>query len=103
MPRRQWLVHDQELRISHADIQRGERTMTAANLRQVGDILKDRFDAAAEVRLIHSTDGQRAELQRRHVAFKEPTEADLVYSETSPDYCHQRVPGGSRFATSGRR
>ncbi len=70
---------------------------------QVGDILKDRFDAAAEVRLVHTANGQRAELQRRHVVFKEPTESDLVYSESSPDYCHQRADASGRFVTSGRR
>jgi hypothetical protein len=70
---------------------------------QVGDILKDRFDAAAEVRLVHTANGQRAELQRRHVAFKEPNESDLVYSESSPDYCQQRADASGRFVTSGRR
>jgi hypothetical protein len=55
------------------------------------------------VRLVHTANGQRAELQRRHVAFKEPNESDLVYSESSPDYCQQRADASGRFVTSGRR
>ena len=87
--------------------------------REVGDVLKERFDGAAEVRLQRSVDGLRARLVPSEIAYKgsfilaelayclllitEPSKVDLVYSQASPDYCTQRDPLTGMPATYGRR
>lgn len=49
---------------------------------QVGDFLKDRYEAATEVKL-----NKRGKLQVANKKFARPTKLDLVYVEDSPDYC----------------
>ena len=49
---------------------------------QVGDFLKDRYEAATEVKL-----NKRGKLQVANKRFARPTKLDLVYVEDSPDYC----------------
>ena len=46
--------------------------------------------------------GDRIELQPNQQYFKKPTETDLVYVETSPEYCEYDIDKGS-LGTKGRR
>lgn len=52
--------------------------------------MKDRYDAATEVRL-----NKRGKLQVVNKKFARPTKLDLVYVEDSPDYCSANNPFAS--------
>lgn len=54
-----------------------------SSFRQVGDWLKARFDGAARVRL--ANDG--VHFTTRDELAKWPAAQDLIYTETSPDFC----------------
>jgi len=58
-----------------------------STFREVGDFLKDRYDAATEVRL-----NKRGKLQVVNKKFAKPTKLDLVYIEDSPDICLAKSP-----------
>jgi hypothetical protein len=65
---------------------------------QVGDHLKDRYEAATEVKL-----NKRGKLQVANKRFARPTKLDLVYVDDSPDYCsaeHLRPSARSSAAVS---
>ncbi|XP_068240095.1 protein Wnt-4-like [Palaemon carinicauda] len=68
--------------------------------REIGEILKDKFDGATEVR-VKQVSG-RAELEPNKQYFKKPTELDLVYVSASPEYCEYDINSGS-LGTHGRR
>lgn len=67
--------------------------------REVGDILKEKFDGATEVH--QKRIGSRKVLVPRNVQYKTHTEQDLVYLEASPDFCEPDPKTGS-LGTSGR-
>ena len=62
-------------------------------------MLKEKFDGAHEVRQKRKN-GRRMLLPRFH-RFKPHTDTDLVYLQTSPDYCEYDVNRGS-LGTHGR-
>ncbi|XP_046571495.1 protein Wnt-4-like [Haliotis rubra] len=69
------------------------------SFREVGRILKEKFDGATEVR--HMVTGTRGDLVPLNDQFKPHTEADLVYMAGSPDFCEPDKRTGS-LGTHGR-
>ena len=67
------------------------------SFREVGDRLKDRYDAATETKF----NKRGTTLKRRNRRFNKPTVEDLIYMDTSPDYCRQNPETGS-LGTLGR-
>lgn len=71
--------------------------MQVPTFREIGDRLRDEHKNAKEVRL-----GKRGQLRPRKSGRVQPTISNLVYIESSPDYCKRNsrtgVPG-----TRGRR
>lgn len=53
-----------------------------APFRETGDLLKEKYDGATEVKI-----NRRGKLQVKFAQFNVPTAEDLVYLEDSPDYC----------------
>jgi len=70
-----------------------------ASFRMIGAMLKEKFDGAHEVR--QKRKNGRRMLQPRFHRFKPHTDTDLVYLQTSPDYCEYDVQRGS-LGTHGR-
>lgn len=68
------------------------------NFRDTGVRLKERYDSATEVRF----NQQGTSLVQRHRRFNRPTKEDLIYLESSPDYCNFDPATGS-LGTQGRR
>ncbi|GAB6029241.1 Protein Wnt-5b [Chamberlinius hualienensis] len=66
------------------------------SFREVGDVLKDKYDGATEVRI-----NKRGKLQLANPRFNVPTAEDLVYMDESPDYCTRNLSVGS-IGTKGR-
>ena len=69
---------------------------------QVGDLLKEKYDEATEVRINRRGKLQvksRSKRQSPSYAGKVPTADDLVFVETSPDYCSDK---SGQFSTVGR-
>ncbi|XP_037093088.1 protein Wnt-5b-like [Pollicipes pollicipes] len=64
--------------------------------REVGDLLKDKYDGATEVQVT-----RRGRLRVRYRGYKRPTANDLVYIQESPDYCRKNTTVGSS-GTTGR-
>jgi len=70
--------------------------------REVGDLLKEKYDEATEVRINRRGKLQvksRSKRQSSSYAGKVPTADDLVFVETSPDYCSDK---SGQFSTVGR-
>ncbi|KAK3875049.1 hypothetical protein Pcinc_020058 [Petrolisthes cinctipes] len=67
-----------------------------ASFREVGDLLKDKYDGATEVKI-----NRRGKLQVKHPQYNVPTGEDLVYLHESPDYCKRNNTVGS-LGTQGR-
>ncbi|KAK3083226.1 hypothetical protein FSP39_017256 [Pinctada imbricata] len=65
--------------------------------RNVGTMLKEKFDGAIQVQ--SSNDGKR--LETVHPTIKPPSVQDIVYSETSPNFCRRNKKVGS-MGTKGR-
>ncbi|KAG7169098.1 Wnt-5b-like 2, partial [Homarus americanus] len=57
---------------------------------KIGDLLKDKYDGATEVKI-----NRRGKLQVKHPQFNVPTGEDLVYLHESPDYCNRNTTVGS--------
>ena len=66
-----------------------------ASFREVGDLLKEKYDSAIEVKF----EQKQNQLRVRHKRFSKPTKEDLVYIEESPNYCNSI----SRLETLGTR
>ncbi|XP_043218569.1 protein Wnt-5b-like [Amphibalanus amphitrite] len=64
--------------------------------REVGDMLKDKYDGATKVRVT-----RRSKLRVRNKSYRQPTADDLVYIRESPDYCRRNATLGSS-GTAGR-
>ncbi|KAI6218326.1 Wnt-4 protein precursor [Aphelenchoides besseyi] len=71
------------------------------SFREIGQIIKDKFDGATEVQIIRPDENSRPVMERKNPMFKRHTSHDLVYLNPSPDYCE---PDQSRgiFGTHGR-
>lgn len=68
--------------------------------REIGYIIKDKFDGATEVKIVP---GQvRLKIERKNPMFKRHTQADLVYLDNSPDYCEPNLERGV-LGTKGRQ
>lgn len=67
------------------------------SFREIGAILKDKFDGASKV--IASNDGRS--FTPEISSIKLPSSDDLVYSEESPNFCEPDVTTGS-LGTHGR-
>ncbi|KAI6184466.1 Protein Wnt [Aphelenchoides bicaudatus] len=79
------------------------------SLREIGNIIKDKFDGATEVQISRPDENSRPVIERKNPMFKRHTATDLVYLNPSPDYCeydpdrgilgtHNRQCNGSSFA-----
>lgn len=69
------------------------------SFREIGNILKDKFDGATEVE--QQRRGSRVQLLPTHTQFKPHTDGDLVYLQVSPDFCEADARTGS-LGTHGR-
>lgn len=67
-----------------------------ADFRKVGDLLKEKYDSAAAMKL-----NSRGRMVQMHSKFNAPTGDDLVYIDPSPDYCLKNQSTGS-LGTVGR-
>ncbi|VIO93183.1 Wnt-4 protein precursor, putative [Brugia malayi] len=67
--------------------------------REVGKIIKDKFDGATEVAIVE--EDSKPIIVRKNVNFRRHTKADLVYLESSPDYC-EPDPEYGILGTHGR-
>ncbi|XP_038073218.1 proto-oncogene Wnt-3-like [Patiria miniata] len=71
--------------------------------RRLGAKLKDKYDSAAEMRVVRQSDprGRVEVLEPKSLLYKPPTKADLIYYDPSPDYCRLDPELGS-LGTVGR-
>ncbi|CAD7077424.1 unnamed protein product [Hermetia illucens] len=53
-----------------------------SSIREIGDYLREKYDAATEVKL-----NRRGRLQVKDLRYKIPTAHDLVFMDESPDWC----------------
>uniref|UniRef100_A0A8C3KWM5 Protein Wnt n=1 Tax=Chrysolophus pictus TaxID=9089 RepID=A0A8C3KWM5_CHRPC len=67
-----------------------------ADFRKVGDLLKEKYDSAAAMRI-----SRKGKLELVNNRFNMPTQEDLVYVDPSPDYCLRNETTGS-LGTQGR-
>ncbi|CAM2097721.1 unnamed protein product [Caretta caretta] len=67
-----------------------------ADFRKVGDLLKEKYDSAAAMRI-----SRKGKLELVNNRFNSPTQEDLVYIDPSPDYCLRNETTGS-LGTQGR-
>ncbi|KAM9579668.1 protein Wnt-5b isoform 1-T1 [Guaruba guarouba] len=67
-----------------------------ADFRKVGDLLKEKYDSAAAMRI-----SRKGKLELVNSRFNMPTQEDLVYVDPSPDYCLRNETTGS-LGTQGR-
>jgi len=72
--------------------------------REVGNIIKDKFDGATEVKIVTAEDSEegRPRMERKNPHFKRHTAADLVYLDASPDFCERDEQRGV-LGTRGRQ
>jgi len=70
-----------------------------ASFRMIGAMLKEKFDGAHEVK--QKRKNGRRMLLPKYPKFRNHQDTDLVYLETSPDYCEYDVKKGS-LGTKGR-
>lgn len=68
-------------------------------IRQIGKKLKEKFNGASLVKMV--TTGARRNLVPKYTYFKPATTTDLVYLDSSPDFCSPDKASGS-LGTSGR-
>uniref|UniRef100_A0ACB8FMA3 Protein Wnt-5b n=1 Tax=Sphaerodactylus townsendi TaxID=933632 RepID=A0ACB8FMA3_9SAUR len=61
-----------------------------ADFRKVGDLLKEKYDSAAAMRI-----SRKGKLELVNNRFNSPTQEDLVYVDSSPDYCLRNETTGS--------
>ncbi|KAK3101682.1 hypothetical protein FSP39_005431 [Pinctada imbricata] len=61
------------------------------NFREVGLRLKDKYDGAVEVKF----NKRGTKLKRKNRKFNKPGKEDLMYLESSPDYCNANPETGS--------
>ncbi|RVE61736.1 hypothetical protein OJAV_G00176170 [Oryzias javanicus] len=73
------------------------------DFRVIGDYMKDKYDSASEmvVEKHRESRGWVETLRPKYNNFKPPTERDLVYYESSPNFCEPNPETGS-FGTRDR-
>lgn len=67
------------------------------SFREIGDYLKEKYDAAIEVRY----EPRQNQLRARYRRFSKPTKDDLIYIDDSPNYCMPQSKLGL-LGTQGR-
>ncbi|EEB10386.1 protein Wnt-5B precursor, putative [Pediculus humanus corporis] len=67
-----------------------------ASFREIGDLLRDKYDGATEVKV-----NRRGRLQIRDPQYRLHTASDLVYIDESPNYCVTNLSVGA-LGTQGR-
>uniref|UniRef100_A0A1I7XCZ5 Protein Wnt n=1 Tax=Heterorhabditis bacteriophora TaxID=37862 RepID=A0A1I7XCZ5_HETBA len=72
---------------------------TLPTFRQIGAIIKDKFDGASEVTIAEDEDTPR--IVMKNTQFKRHTNADLIYMTPSPDFCDADLSRGI-LGTIGR-
>lgn len=70
------------------------------NFRQVGEYLKEKYNSAIEMTIKLNRKGKQR-LKPLYKHFKRPSDNDLIYYETSPNYCDPD-PNAGLLGTSGR-
>ena len=70
--------------------------MQVPSFREVGEKLKERYNAAVEMR---ATSGGK--IKTRIASSKPPSKTDLVFLDSSPDYCRANIEMGV-LGTTGR-
>ena len=68
------------------------------SFREVGDLIKEKYDGAIEVKY----QSRMKKLRPRFRRYTKPTKEDLIYIEDSPNYCEANKHIGS-FGTQGRQ
>lgn len=73
------------------------------DFRLIGDRMKDRYDSASEmlVEKHRESRGWVETLRPKYALFRPPADSDLVYYESSPDFCEPNQETGS-FGTRER-
>uniref|UniRef100_A0A914XVA2 Protein Wnt n=1 Tax=Panagrolaimus superbus TaxID=310955 RepID=A0A914XVA2_9BILA len=69
------------------------------SFREVGNIIKEKFDGATEVKVIR--ENRHARIERKNQMLKRHTPTDLVYLNESPDFCEPMETQGI-LGTHGR-
>ncbi|CAI2347230.1 unnamed protein product [Caenorhabditis sp. 36 PRJEB53466] len=72
------------------------------SFRDVGLAIKDKFDGAAEVKVVKEEGIQKPRIVMKNSQFKRHTNADLVYMTPSPDFC-EADPLRGILGTKGRQ
>uniref|UniRef100_A0A1I7TG19 Protein Wnt n=2 Tax=Caenorhabditis tropicalis TaxID=1561998 RepID=A0A1I7TG19_9PELO len=72
------------------------------NFREIGMVIKDKFDGAAEVKVEKEEGAAKPRIVMKHSQFKRHTNADLVYMTSSPDFC-EADPMRGIMGTKGRQ
>ncbi len=104
----QAVIHEMELKCKCHGISGSCEVKTCwwqmKSFRALGDILKQKYDSAAEMKVVRRQDsGNPVEsLEPKFDMYKPPTTTDLVYYEASPNYC-DFDPDRGTFGTSGRQ
>ncbi|CAI5441912.1 unnamed protein product [Caenorhabditis angaria] len=70
------------------------------SFREIGMNIKDKFDGAAEVKVIQ--EDEKSKIIQKNSQFKRHTSADLVYMTPSPDFCEADIKRGI-LGTKGRQ
>lgn len=71
------------------------------NFRDIGDLIKTRYDIATEVKFSKQHDGKIQVRNKRQNTQHKPTIDDLIYIEQSPDFCN-KIDKLKHPGTSGR-
>uniref|UniRef100_A0AC34RF24 Protein Wnt n=1 Tax=Panagrolaimus sp. JU765 TaxID=591449 RepID=A0AC34RF24_9BILA len=69
------------------------------SFREIGNMIKEKFDGATEVKVIHEDKHPR--IERKNQMLKRHTSMDLVYLNESPDFCEPSLDKGI-LGTHGR-
>ncbi|KAK6737156.1 hypothetical protein RB195_019696 [Necator americanus] len=72
---------------------------TLPSFREIGMIIKDKFDGASEVAI--EEEDEQPRIVMKNSQFKRHTNADLIYMSPSPDFC-DADPARGIFGTKGR-
>ena len=74
--------------------------MQQPDLHKIGDYIKEKYDSSVEMTVKLNRRGKKR-LKPKYSRFKKPSPKDLIYYETSPNFCDRDSSLGS-LGTSGR-
>lgn len=78
------------------------QSLIQLHFRTIGMAIKDKFDGAAEVKVIREEREEKPRIVMKNSQFKRHTNADLVYMTPSPDFC-EADPARGILGTKGRQ